>query len=148
MASITFLGTGGGRYVVLSQRRYSGGIWLELESRILVDPGPGALIRALQYKKKPNKLDAVFVSHRHLDHYSDAEVLIEALTEGTVKKRGFLVVEENTLSYISEYHRDLVEVIVPRAGQEFMIKDLRVQALPSYNHASSVGFKFFSESIP
>ena len=144
MASITFLGTGGGRYVVLSQRRYSGGIFLDLESRILLDPGPGALIRALEFNIKPEKLDAIFVSHRHLDHYSDAEVMIEAMTHGTKKKRGSLVIEGNTLPYISEYHRKAVDVLSPKAGDVFKINDLKVQAIPTVGHVDSLGFRFQS----
>ncbi len=146
MASITFLGTGGGRFVVLSQRRYSGGIWLDLESRILLDPGPGALIRTLEFNMNPEKLDALFVSHRHLDHYSDAEVMIEAMTHGTKKKRGSLVIERNTLPYISEYHRKAVNVLVPMAGDEFWINKLRVQAIPTVGHVNSLGFRFHSKN--
>ena len=56
--SITFLGTGGGRFVILSQRRYSGGLWLDFDgTQILLDPGPGALIRALQFHKDVSKLE-------------------------------------------------------------------------------------------
>ncbi|MEA1924934.1 MAG: MBL fold metallo-hydrolase [Candidatus Altiarchaeota archaeon] len=145
MASITFLGTGGGRFVVLSQRRYSGGIWLDLESRILLDPGPGALIRALEFNMKPEKLDAIFVSHRHLDHYSDAEVMVEAMTHGTKKRRGSLVIEKNTLPYISEYHQKAVDVSSPKPGDEFWIKELGVQAIPTAGHVDSLGFRFHSK---
>ena len=146
MSSITFLGTGGGRYVILSQRRYSGGIWFDLESTLLLDPGPGSLIRALQFKKDPGKLDAILVSHNHLDHYNDAELMIESMTCGLKMKRGILVTNEETQDYISNYHQSAIaEVIIPEPYEEFEINNLRVQALPTYNHANGLGFKFFTK---
>ncbi len=145
MSSFTLLGTGGGRFVLLTQRRYSGGIWLDFNTRIILDPGPGALIRALQFRKDPGKLDAVLVSHRHLDHYNDAELMVEAMTGGMKKKKGILVADKGALTYISDYHKKQVELIVPEAGDEFKIKDLRVQALPTEKHADGIGFKFFTD---
>ena len=145
MNSITFLGTGGGRFVLLSQRRYSGGLWLHLESTIILDPGPGALIRALQFKKDPKKLDAILVSHRHLDHYNDAELMVEAMTYGMKKDRGYLVINKDALGYISDYHKKSVRLIIPNAGEKFRINDLEILAIPTYRHEDGIGFKFFSK---
>jgi ribonuclease BN (tRNA processing enzyme) len=147
MHKITFLGTGGGRFVILTQRRYSGGIWLEFgKINMILDPGPGALIRALQFKKKPNKLDAIFVSHNHLDHYADAEVLIEAMTYGVKKKGGFLVTTPETLAYISDYHKEVIEILTPKPSELFQVlPELKIKALPTYLHANALGFKFFTE---
>lgn len=144
MHSITFLGTGGGRFVLLSQRRFSGGLWLDLESKLILDPGPGALIRALQFKKDIGGLDAVLVSHKHLDHYNDAELMVESMTHGMKKNRGCLVINRDALDYISDYHKS-VKLLVPDAGDRFRINDLKIQAIPTYNHADGIAFKFFSE---
>lgn len=144
MNSITFLGTGGGRFVILSQRRYSGGIWLDLGPTIILDPGPGALIRALHYGKRCDKLDAIFVSHKHLDHYNDAEIMIEAMTGGMKKNHGNLVISGHAIDYISDYHRGVVDVIVPMNYERFRINELEIQAIPTYNHFEGIGFKFFT----
>jgi len=147
MHQITFLGTGGGRFVILTQRRYSGGIWLEFnEVSIILDPGPGALIRALQFKKNPNKLDAILVSHNHLDHYNDAEVLIEAMTHGANRKKGILVTTKETLNYISEYHKNVVKaVLTPMPKEKFMVSSVNIEALPTFKHSNGIGFKFFTK---
>ncbi|MEM2918434.1 MAG: MBL fold metallo-hydrolase [Candidatus Altiarchaeota archaeon] len=146
MHKITFLGTAGGRFVILTQRRYSGGIWLEFDNvTISLDPGPGALIRALQFGKSPQKLNAIFVSHNHLDHYNDAEVLIEAMTYGMKKNRGIFATNEETLPYISEYHKKAVEVLSLKPNSKFNIKNLKIVALPTYRHSNAIGFKFFTE---
>jgi ribonuclease BN (tRNA processing enzyme) len=143
MNSITFLGTGGGRFVFLSQRRYSGGIWLELDgSRILVDPGPGALVRALEFGKDPGRLDCVISSHRHIDHYNDVEVMVEAMTHGLNRRQGLLVLQKDVVGYISEYHRGNVETVVPEAGGRFRVGSLGVEAIPTANHAGGIGFRF------
>ena len=48
MISVRFLGTGGARFVVAKQIRASGGMWMRFgETQIHIDPGPGALVRAL-----------------------------------------------------------------------------------------------------
>ncbi len=145
MASITFLGTGGGRFVILNQRRYSGGLWLDLEETVAMDPGPGALIRALQFKKDPQKLNGVLVSHNHIDHYNDAEILVEAMTRGMKTKRGTLALAVNALDYVSDYHKSFVELITAEPQKKFRIGSLKIEALPTSNHGGAVGFRFHSK---
>jgi ribonuclease BN (tRNA processing enzyme) len=147
MGSITFLGTGGGRFVFLTQKRYSGGIWLDLDgARIMLDPGPGALVRSLQFHRDPGMLDCVIASHRHLDHYNDVEVMVEAMTHGLNKRQGMLILDEGVVGYISDYHKGAVETIAPKAGDRFEVKDVRVEALATFNHAGGLGFRFETKS--
>ena len=90
---ITFLGTGGGRFSAISQRRMTGGFRIDnLNGKNYhVDPGPGALVRTYQFGFDPRNLDGVFVSHAHTDHYNDAEILIEAMTRGMTKEYGVVM---------------------------------------------------------
>ena len=146
MSSITFLGTGGGRFVILSQQRYSGGLWLDFEeAKLILDPGPGALIRALQFGKQPDKLDGILVSHNHIDHQNDASLMIEAMTGGMRSRRGVLALNTRTLGYISEYHRDFVNLTITSPGEKFKIKNLEIEAIPTSNHVDAVGYKFYSK---
>jgi phosphoribosyl 1,2-cyclic phosphodiesterase len=90
-ASILFLGSGGARFVVARQLRASGGMWMRFgATQIHVDPGPGALVRALSHVPpcNPRELDAIVLSHKHLDHSGDVNVLIEAMTSGGFRRRG------------------------------------------------------------
>src|SRR4030043_1333651 len=87
---IKFLGTAGARFVVTTQLRASGGIWVSIDNtNILIDPGPGSLVKILNSKPKlnPASLDAIYISHRHIDHCNDASILIEAMPQGGKKKR-------------------------------------------------------------
>jgi phosphoribosyl 1,2-cyclic phosphodiesterase len=114
---LKFLGTGGARVVVFKQLRASGGLWLELKGkRVLIDPGPGALLRALSSRPPldPTKLDGVILTHRHLDHSADVNVIIEAMTEGGWHKRGILFAPQDALEddpvvlrYLRSYLKDI-----------------------------------------
>ncbi|MGB8267796.1 MAG: MBL fold metallo-hydrolase [Candidatus Velthaea sp.] len=93
MITVRFLGTGGARFVVARQIRASGGMWMRFgETQIHVDPGPGALVRALSLVPpcEPAKLDAIVLSHKHLDHANDVNVMAEAMSQGGWKKRGII----------------------------------------------------------
>ncbi|MCU4140786.1 MAG: Ribonuclease BN [Methanophagales archaeon] len=91
---IRFLGTAGARFVMIKQLRSSAGIFLTLRgTNILVDPGPGTLVRFAKSKPRidPAKLHAIVLTHKHLDHSNDVNVMIEAMTEGGFKRRGTLI---------------------------------------------------------
>ncbi len=88
---IKFLGTAGARFVMIRQLRASGGIWISYKgTNVLVDPGPGSIVRCSTSRPKldPSRLDGIILTHRHLDHSGDINVMIEAMTEGGFKKRG------------------------------------------------------------
>jgi len=99
-AFIKFLGTAGARIVVFKQLRASGGLWLSANgTELLIDPGPGSLLRALSSRPSlsPARLDGVLITHRHLDHAADVNVIIEAMTEGGFKRRGVLFAPRDAL---------------------------------------------------
>ncbi len=91
---LIFLGTAGGRMTVAKQLWASGGFWAILSRvRLHVDPGPGALVHchARALKLDPATLDAIVLTHKHLDHAGDVNAMIEAMTEGGTKKRGVVL---------------------------------------------------------
>ncbi|MBD3246421.1 MAG: MBL fold metallo-hydrolase [Candidatus Omnitrophica bacterium] len=95
---IAFLGTAGARFVMIRQLRSSGGIWLRYQGhQISLDPGPGALVRALSARPPfdPRQLDTVILTHRHLDHSGDLNVMIEAMTSGGRIKKGTVFLPED-----------------------------------------------------
>ena len=91
MDFIKFLGTAGARVVVAKQLRSSAGIWLCLDgTNVYIDPGPGALVKCFSSRPKldPTTLDAIALSHKHLDHSGDINAMIEAMTIGGLIKKG------------------------------------------------------------
>ena len=151
-AEVVFLGTGGGRFTTITQRRRTGGIRiLSKRLNIHVDPGPGALIYSLEAGLNPQKIKALLISHRHPDHYSDAEILVEAMTRGMLKKRGIVAAPPNILvgnnekgPAISTYHQQMTEkVITLNSGVNFRVGDTKVVSTEArHTDPEAVGFRF------
>ena len=143
MDCIIFLGTGGGRFVNLSQRRHCGGIWIEFDgAKILVDPGPGSLVRALDAGLNPGNLDAIISTHNHLDHYNDVEVMAEAMTHGLKRNIGGIFLQEDVVPYISDYHKEKIKTTVMGEGKIFNVGELSIQPLVTFNHSNALGLRF------
>ncbi|MFA5848207.1 MAG: MBL fold metallo-hydrolase, partial [Thermodesulfovibrionales bacterium] len=101
MDFIKFLGTAGARVVVAKQLRASGGLWLSLDgTNILLDPGPGSLVHCLKARPKldPTTLDGIVLSHKHLDHAADINVMMEAMTVGGKERRGVVLAPRDAWS--------------------------------------------------
>ena len=85
------MGTAGARFMVAKQLAASGGLYLEEgTTRLALDPGPGAIVQYAKRKVDASRLSGILLSHRHLDHAGDVNVMIEAMTEGGFKTRGRL----------------------------------------------------------
>lgn len=122
---LVFLGTGGGRVNLIKQVRGTAGFRVHGSLNIHVDPGPGALQACKQFGVDPLKTDVVFVSHAHVDHSNDANLLVEAMTQYTFRKRGTLLATRNVLQgserfdrVVSSYHAskpERVELVAPDA---------------------------------
>jgi ribonuclease BN (tRNA processing enzyme) len=150
MSQIVFLGTGGARVLVFKQILASGGLWVEMgDTRIALDPGPGALVQATKRKLDPAKLDGIVLSHRHLDHSGDVNAMIEAMTTGGFNKRGALLAPRDAYEddpVILHYLRDyLNDTLVVREGGQYTIGDLTIRSPVRHDHPGEVyGFVFES----
>src|SRR3974377_2230858 len=87
--TVTFLGTAGARVMVANQIQASGGMWLNLTgTEILIAPGPGSIVQSTKRKLRAEKLKAIILSHRHLDHSGDMNIMVEAMTQGGFQPHG------------------------------------------------------------
>jgi ribonuclease BN (tRNA processing enzyme) len=126
MDSITFLGVAGARFMVSRQLAASGGLWLDInDTRLLIDPGPGSIVQTAKRKLDAEKLSAIILSHRHLDHSADTNVMIEAMTNGGFNRHGRLFAPSDALndepvvySYLRNY---LAGVTVLEEGKTYTI---------------------------
>ncbi len=143
MNRIIFLGTGGARVLVSKQYLASGGLWIEQAGvRLHVDPGPGALVQAAKRKLDATKLDAVILSHKHLDHSADVNVMIEAMTTGGFNRHGLVLAPRDAyegdpviLRYLREY---VTECLVIEEGFSHQIGEVRVTAPVRHDHPGEV----------
>ena len=150
MAYIKFLGTCGGRFATIFQPRSTGGIYFaENETQLAIDPGPGALVRMHQERIDPTTLNAVIVSHCHIDHSSDAAILVEAMTRGSTIRRGILIgslsVTEGYKSsppVVPRYQTEKLDAVeTARPGNTFRIGHLDITATPAaHTDSTTVGF--------
>jgi phosphoribosyl 1,2-cyclic phosphodiesterase len=141
MSFIKFLGTAGARFVVMKQLRASGGAWLSVgKTNLYIDPGPGALVRCLHSKPKldPSLLNGILLTHKHLDHSGDVNVMIEAMTEGGFKKRGILFAPADALEedpVILRYVMGYVEKVeVLKENSEYRIGDIPFSTARKHQH--------------
>jgi len=112
------------------------------ETQIHVDPGPGALVRALSHVPpcNPRELSAIVLSHKHLDHAADSTAMIEAMTSGGFRKRGMLLAPQDALRgepSVLPYAQPFVErlyVLEPSSGP-YMIDDVELHTSIAHMHA-------------
>jgi ribonuclease BN (tRNA processing enzyme) len=147
---IKFIGTAGARFVMIRQLRASGGIWISCAgTSVLIDPGPGSLVRCAASRPKldPGVLDAVILTHRHLDHSGDINVIIEAMTEGGFKKRGVVFCPQDAIKsdpVILEYLRRFPkEIKILKAKKRYALNGFSFQASMRHLHpCPTYGLKF------
>ncbi|MEK6678474.1 MAG: MBL fold metallo-hydrolase [Nitrospirota bacterium] len=148
---IKFLGTAGGRYVVARQLRASGGTYISANGQnIMLDPGPGALVKCA--KSKPpidaTALNAIILSHLHIDHSNDVNILIDAVTGGGHRKGGVLFAPREALegddAVVFKYLRDFLEdIVVLEAERNYKIGDIEFSTSIKHQHtAETYGIKF------
>lgn len=141
-SNLTFLGTAGTRYVVIRQERASGGMWLESDgTRILIDPGPGSLIRCLDNDPPldPESLDAVILTHKHIDHANDVNIMVEAMTVGGSRRSGRLLAPQDALEgeapSVLPYVRDYLPAVeVLRPWSTYGIDSIQIDTGPRHRH--------------
>ncbi len=151
---IKFLGTAGARYVVSRQLRASGGIYISLKGkRIILDPGPGSLVRCCHSRPPIDvaSLDALILSHSHIDHSNDINIMIDAMTYGGFEKRGILYAPWDCLygddAVLLKYLRGYLDgIITLKPDEQFSIGDLSFTTSVAHKHpVETYGITFESE---
>ena len=150
-ARVLFLGSGGARFVVARQLRASGGMWFHFgATQVQVDPGPGALVRALSHvpARNPRELDAIVLSHKHLDHAGDINAMIEAMTAGGFRRRGALFAPRDAFegaSLLQPYAAAFVErcEVLEPSSAGYRVGEVNIASSPLHHHAvETLGIHF------
>jgi ribonuclease BN (tRNA processing enzyme) len=148
--TITFLGTAGARFMVANQVQASGGMWLDLNgTQILVDPGPGCIVQSTRRNFKAEQLQAIILSHRHLDHSGDMNIMVEAMTQGGFSPHGRVFLPSDALgkepvlySYLVDY-LDGLEIL--KEGKSYAVGNVTFSTPVRHIHSvETYGLKFQS----
>lgn len=152
---LKFLGTAGARFVMIQQLRSSAGTVIHLDGQtILLDPGPGTLARCAASRPKinPAELQAIILSHRHVDHSTDVNVMMEAMSEGGFKKRGVLYAPEDCLEgadpVVLRYVRDYIAKIETLHEKSvYNVNGLRFRTSGRHRHGTETYGLIFESSL-
>ncbi|MDD5337213.1 MAG: MBL fold metallo-hydrolase, partial [Candidatus ainarchaeum sp.] len=138
----------------------TGGFRINGSMNIHVDPGPGALVRSLDAGQNPMSLDAIIVTHLHIDHCSDANVLSEAMSRYTLKKNGIIIGSRNSIEgdhkgdrAFSTYHLSKVkEVYSAKWGEKKIFSNgkgsFEIEILKAkHEEESCFGFKLAMDGL-
>lgn len=148
---LAFCGSGGGRIHIRTQYRATGGILFKFNGiQAHIDPGPGAIVRLNQYNEDPLKTELFFVTHFHIDHFNDIHVVIESSRERfydrerNLIKKGALFAPQEVIQYISQYHQNMLEKIIPfKAGDTYDYNGIEIIGTKVvHTEAPGFGLKF------
>ena len=142
------MGTAGARFMVARQVAASGGLFLEDgKTKIALDPGPGAVVAYARLGVDLTTLDAIVLSHRHLDHAGDVNVMVEAMTDGGFAHRGVLFCPSDALDedpvvlhYLRRFPREIVR-LAPETT--YSVNDVEFTTSRRHVHqVETYGFRF------
>ncbi|UEC41900.1 MAG: Ribonuclease Z [Methanothrix sp.] len=146
---VTLLGTGVG---IPHSGRAQAGLVLTANEPLLFDCGAGVLLRLSEAGFSPLEVDAVLLSHLHLDHVSDLLPLAKArwlLGE----RRLDLFGPEGTGAWFDQvrslypYLEELdVSITTVRPGDEFFLSGLKIRAGEAVHSLPALGYRIESET--
>jgi len=152
------LGTAGGKFAINNQLRASGGIIVRVRGiQFHIDPGPGALLKAKDYKVSLRANNVLLCTHSHLGHCNDINIVIDAMTHSGIDKRGILIGsksliqgKENEKSYVTRKHKGRLDKIlalepsnVVKFGNNMEVRTLKTR----HEDETAVGFKLFCDKF-
>lgn len=147
-SQIVFLGSGGGRKVSVSQARATGGFIVQADKeQIHVDPGPGAIVRAVQFGVDVRDTTMAIISHFHVDHSNDINAIIDAITFGGKEQKGFLITGYfNERSNLTKFYSNALKKHVRlKPGEKTEMGKVIVKAIKTKGHdINTIGYKIFT----
>ena len=147
---LIFLGTGGGKNVMFTQARKTGGIFIELDGvQLILDPGPGSLTNARHVGLKPERWNAVLLSHLHPDHATDANVYVDGMKEPVIVAEEHCVLpgkkwrgkKYEYYPCITSYHAKKAKAVhALKSGSSAAVGALAIETKETDHYDPTVGF--------
>jgi ribonuclease BN (tRNA processing enzyme) len=123
---------------VPSLKRNAPGYYLEAdECRILVDCGSGTLLQLEKAGRSYKDIDAVFITHRHPDHFADLIPLIHALLATPKFKREKALFIIGPKEFLEYYHKTASPIFS-------RLRDFSIQLIEAYDKLDFSCFHIFT----
>lgn len=137
---LVFLGTGGDCEIIGRARTGAGILFQMAGVQLHIDPGPGALVRLVDYGFDPRSHTAILASNQEIAHAHDLPALISAMTLNGLDAKGILIAAKAVLEKLPEaYQRMCAKVLQAEPGKKFSIENIEISCLKTTNQ--SVGFR-------
>ncbi|WP_297890098.1 MBL fold metallo-hydrolase [Sulfurihydrogenibium sp.] len=115
-------------------------MWLHFGGKnIIIDPGPGSLVRIFERGLEPRDLDAVVLSHRHLDHVADVASVVESATDANKHKLELLLAPYDALEgedpVVLKYtKKGFKRVEITTMGNTYILEEITIKPLIPHIH--------------
>lgn len=112
---------------------------------ILIDPGPGSLVRIFEFKKDPGQLDGIVLSHRHLDHVADVASVVESATWSNTRKLDFLLAPQDAIEgddpVVLKYTKQgFKEIWQTELEKEYQYETINIRPIVEHIHKGAITF--------
>jgi len=123
------------------------------DNQFHIDPGIGAVQKAIEYGINLRENTAILLSHTHINHANDVNAVIDAMTYTGLDKQGVLIANHTAINgteeyapSVSNYYRNLLErFIAVDRNQHIGINEIEIHTLTArHNDPNSIGFKIFT----
>ena len=143
MLEVTFMGTSGS---VPTVERGMPALTIKYGPQLLLfDCGEGTQRQMMRYKVGFGSINAIFISHSHLDHYIGLFGLLETLNLGSAApKKVDLFLPKVMGDPFTERH-SFVNLHTTRKGELYKAKGFSISAFPVKHNRGSYGFIFQEE---
>jgi ribonuclease BN (tRNA processing enzyme) len=143
---LIFLGTGGGRGVMFTQFRKTGGLYINLDkTEMIIDPGPGSLSNARHLNLKAENFKIAMLSHNHPDHNTDINAYLDGMKNPVlIAEKSCLKETEDFYPCISKYHQKKSDIRIALHGKEIKVDGIKITPIKANHYAPCVGFRIDS----
>lgn len=147
---VTFLGTGS---AMPTGYRFQTGLLLEAEQPLLVDCGSGVLHALARTSVGYEGIDTLLLTHHHLDHLSDLDVLMKArwlageTTLTVVGPAGTRNLIDGLLN-LHEYMQDRLDIEIREvsAGEQFSCSGFAIESHETTHSMDCLAYRFQPET--
>ena len=153
MYQLMFLGTNSGDMI---KKGTGAGILFKIDKfQIIIDPGLSLFSKAREFNVNLEETGLILVSHNHLTHCSDLNLLIECITSRGEEHKGTLIGDEATI-YGTQFERPILtrkhekyleKVISLKEDDKVNLGTLKIEALKTKHSSMAIGFKIYTENF-